>query len=53
MRLTGFWRGTTHNVTLLAVEKVIPARRLSSILRQAGLSADELLRLVNGEDVAQ
>jgi hypothetical protein len=38
---------------LVAGEKAIPPRTLSSILKQAGLTAEELASLVRGEDVIE
>jgi hypothetical protein len=52
MRYQGVWRGQERHVTLVAGERVIPARRLSTILHQAGLNADELARLVKGEPLS-
>ena len=42
-----------RHVQLIAREKIIPARRVNSVLHQAALTAEEMLRLVNGEDVAE
>lgn len=51
MRYRGVWRGTERNATRVEGQKVIPPRTLSSILKEAGLSADELSRLVEGETI--
>ncbi|MCH7718281.1 MAG: type II toxin-antitoxin system HicA family toxin [Chloroflexi bacterium] len=51
VRYRGAWRGQERNVTLVAGQKTIPARTLSSILKQAGLTADELSRLIRRETV--
>jgi predicted RNA binding protein YcfA (HicA-like mRNA interferase family) len=53
VRCRGVWRGQERNVTLVAGEKKIPARTLSYILKQAGLTAKELASLVSGEDVVE
>ena len=53
IRYRGIWRGMERNVTLVAGQNVIQPRTLSEVLKQAGLSADELARLVAGEDVAE
>lgn len=53
IRYRGTWRGRQRNVTLVAGQKLIPARTLSYILKQAGLTADELASLVIGEDVTE
>ncbi len=52
VRYRGLWRGRERNVTLVAGQRVIPARTLSSILKQAGLAASEFSRLARGEDIA-
>lgn len=51
--LSAHWRGAGRNVQLIAREKVIPARRMASVLRQAALTSDEILSLVNGEDITE
>ena len=53
LRYRGLWRGRVRNVTLVAGQRQIPPRVLSSILKQAGLSAEELSRLIAGERVAE
>ena len=53
LRYKGFWRGQERNVTLVAGHRQIPARTLSSILKQAGLTAQELSRLINGQQVTE
>ena len=51
--LSGYWRGVTRNVQLIATEKVIPARRMNSVLHQSALTAEEMLRLIEREDVRE
>ena len=51
LRYQGTFRGREQNVTLVAGQRQIPPRTLSSILKQAGLTAEELSRLVAGIDV--
>lgn len=51
MRFSGVWRGQTRNVSVVARQKEIPAGTMSVILEQAGLTAEELDRLVEGEDL--
>ncbi len=51
MRYRGVWRGQERNVTIVAGQKTIPARTLASILKQAGLTPDELSRLIRGEEL--
>ena len=53
IRYRGVWRGQPRSVTLVAGERKIPPRTLSYILKQAGLTAQELANLVNGEDVIE
>ena len=53
IRYRGIWRGMQRNVTLVAGQTVVQQRMLSEMLKPAGLSADELARLVAGEDVAE
>jgi predicted RNA binding protein YcfA (HicA-like mRNA interferase family) len=53
VRYRGIWRGRQRKVTLVAGEKTIPARTLSYILKQAGLTAEELAGLINGADVIE
>jgi predicted RNA binding protein YcfA (HicA-like mRNA interferase family) len=48
----GVWRNRARSVTLVAGQKVIPPRTLSAILKQAGLTAGELHRLVRGEPLS-
>ncbi|MGQ9572616.1 MAG: type II toxin-antitoxin system HicA family toxin [Dehalococcoidia bacterium] len=53
LRYKRFWRGQERHVTLIAGYRQVPARTLSSILKQAGLTAQELSRLIGGEQVAE
>ena len=53
MRYRGSWRGQERNVTLVAGQKAVSPRTLASILQQAGLSPNELARLVQGEQVRE
>jgi predicted RNA binding protein YcfA (HicA-like mRNA interferase family) len=52
IQLSGQWRGMRRTVTLIAREKVIPAKRMASVLRQAGVTRAEMLTLLSGEDIA-
>jgi hypothetical protein len=51
MRFSGTWRGQTRHVSVIARQKVIPAGTMATILEQAGLTSEELDRLVEGEDL--
>jgi len=53
IRYRGVWRGQQRNVTLVARETKIAPRTLSYVLKQAGLTANELASLVGGEDVSE
>ncbi len=53
VRYRGVWRGQERNVTLVAGRRQIPPRTLGAILRQAGLTAEELARIVRGERIAE
>ena len=52
IRLQGTFRGGTRLVTVPHVRGTIDAGTLSSILRQAGITRDELGRLVDGEAIS-
>jgi hypothetical protein len=51
MRYRGVWRGRERNITLVAGQKVIPARTLANILEQAGIAPKEFDRLAEGEAI--
>ncbi len=45
--------GQRRNVTLVAGQRQIPAKTLSSILNQANLTTNEMVRLIEGEEVSE
>ncbi len=49
MRYQGYWRGRQRNVSLVAGQKAVPPRTLAFMVKQAGLTAAQLDRLVRGE----
>jgi predicted RNA binding protein YcfA (HicA-like mRNA interferase family) len=53
VRYRGTWRGQQRNVSLVAGQRQIPPRILGFILKQAGMTAEELARIVEGEDVSE
>ena len=52
-RYSGYWRGRTRYVTLVARQKEIPDPTLAHIIRQAGMTKSELERLIKGEDISE
>ncbi len=53
VRYRGVWRGQERNVTLVGGRRQIPPRTLAAIVRQAGLTAEELARVARGERIAK
>ena len=53
LRYQAFWRGSVRNVTLTANQRMIPPGTLGASLRQAGITMEELGRLVAGEQIAE
>jgi predicted RNA binding protein YcfA (HicA-like mRNA interferase family) len=53
LRYRGTWRGQQRNVTLVAGSRQIPPRVLAFILKQAGLTAEELARIVDGGGISE
>ena len=45
--MTGFYAGSARTATVVANKRIINPRDVSSILRQAGMSREELERLVD------
>jgi predicted RNA binding protein YcfA (HicA-like mRNA interferase family) len=53
LRYQGLWRTQQRNVTLVAGQRLIPPRTLAFILKQAGLTAEEFARIVEGESISK